>query len=141
MSSLWSAITASASGLDAQRARMEVAASNMANADSTHGPNNEPYRRREVVLEASEDGFGATLNRAEAAGVKVGDVVEDQSAFGRRYEPSSPDADGDGFVATPNVDVSEEMVDMLGAARAYQANLAAIGVVKDTIQKALDLAK
>jgi flagellar basal-body rod protein FlgC len=141
MSSLWSAITASASGLDAQRARMEVAASNMANADSTHGPNNEPYRRREVLLESSEDGFGATLNKAEAAGVKVSDVVEDQSAFGRRYEPSSPDADGDGFVATPNVDVSEEMVDMLGAARAYQANLAAIGVVKDTIQKALDLAK
>lgn len=141
MSSMWSAINASASGLDAQRARMEVAASNMANADSTHGPNNEPYRRREVVLEASDDGFGASLSKAEASTVKVGDVVEDQSAFGRRYEPSSPDADGDGFVATPNVDVSEEMVDMLGAARAYQANLAAIGVVKDTIQKALDLAK
>jgi flagellar basal-body rod protein FlgC len=121
---------------------MEVAASNLANADSTHGPNNQPYRRREVVLQTSEaDGFGATLNRAEAAGVKVGDIVEDPSAFGRRYEPSSPDADGDGFVATPNVDTPTEMTDMLGAARAYQANLAAIGVVKDTIQRALDLAK
>lgn len=146
MSSMWSAINASESGLDAQRARMEVAASNLANADSTHGPNNEPYRRREVMLEASDpdEGFGATLTRAsgvEAAGVKVSDVVEDPSAFGRRYEPSSPDADADGFVATPNVSVPEEMVDMLGAARAYQANLAAIGVVKDTIQKALDLAK
>jgi len=138
MSSLLSAINASASGLDAQRARMEVAASNLANADSTHGANNEPYRRREVVLQASDpDGFGATLNRVEASGV----IVEDQSAFGRRYEPSSPDADADGFVATPNVDVATEMTDMLGAARAYQANLAAIGVVKDTIQRALDLAK
>jgi|SRR5690348_11915285 flagellar basal-body rod protein FlgC len=147
MSSMWSAINASASGLDAQRARMEVAASNLANADSVHGPNNQPYRRREVMLESSDpDGFGATLTRAsgsgvEAAGVKVTDVVEDQSPFGRRYEPSSPDADSDGYVATPNVSVPEEMVDMLGAARAYQANLAAIGVVKDTIQKALDLAK
>lgn len=142
MASLISAINASASGLDAQRARMEVAASNLANADSTHGANGEPYRRREVQLQASDpDGFGATLNRVEASGVKVNDIVEDQSAFGRRYEPSSPDADADGFVATPNVDVATEMTDMLGAARAYQANLAAIGVVKDTIQKALDLAK
>jgi flagellar basal-body rod protein FlgC len=142
MSTLLSAINASASGLDAERARMEVAASNLANADSTHGPNNEPYRRREVVLEASDaDTFGATLNRVQASGVKVSQVVEDPTPFGRRYEPSSPDADADGFVATPNVDVPEERVDMLGAARAYQANLAAIGVVRDTIQKALDLAK
>lgn len=142
MSSMWSAINASASGLDAQRARMEVAASNLANADSTHGPNNEPYRRREVVLQSADaDEFGATLTQAQTAGVKVGDVVEDQTPFGRRYEPASPDADADGFVATPNVDVSEEMVDMLGASRAYQANLAAIGIVKDTIQRALDLAK
>jgi len=142
MSSLLSAINASASGLDAQRARMEVAASNLANADSTHGPNGEHYRRREVVLEATDPNcFGATLNRVEAAGVRVNDVVEDQSAFQRRYDPSSPDADADGFVAMPNVQVPEEMTDMLGAARAYQANLAAIGVVRDTIQKALDLAK
>ncbi len=142
MSSLLSAINASASGLDAQRARMEVAASNLANADSTHGPNGEPYRRREVVLETGDaNSFGATLNRVEASGVRVKDVVEDQSPFTRRYDPSSPDADGDGFVAMPNVQVPEEMTDMLGAARAYQANLAAIGVVRDTIQKALDLAK
>jgi flagellar basal-body rod protein FlgC len=87
MSSLLSAINASASGLDAQRARMEVAASNLANADSTHGPNGEPYRRREVVLEATDPNcFGATLNRVEAAGVRVKDVVEDQSAFQRRYD-------------------------------------------------------
>jgi flagellar basal-body rod protein FlgC len=142
MPTLISAIHASASGLDAQRARMEVAASNLANADSTRGPNNEPYRRREVVLESTgPDSFGATLDRTGAAGVKVSGVIEDQSAFRRRYEPSHPDADADGFVAEPNVDVPEEMVDMLGAARAYQANLSAIGLIRDTIQKALDLAK
>src|SRR5215471_3123251 len=122
MASLLSAINASASGLDAQRARMEVAASNLANADSTHGPNGEPYRRREVILEANDPGgFGATLNRVQAAGVTVKDVVEDQSAFTKKYDPSSPDADADGYVSMPNVQVPEEMTDMLGAARAYQA--------------------
>ena len=142
MPTLSSAINAAASGLDVQRARMEVAVSNMSNADSTRGPNNEPYRRREVVLEAtSPDGFGATLDRVAATGVKVTAVVEDQEAFRRRYEPSHPDADSEGYLAVPNVDVPEEMVDMLGAARAYQANLTAIGIIRDTVQRALELAK
>src|SRR5689334_16306605 len=103
MPTLLSAIHASATGLDAQRARLEVAASNLANADSTTGPNNEPYRRR--------------------------------------YDPSHPNADADGFVAEPNIDVPEEMVNMVGAARAYQANLSAISLIRDTISKALELAK
>jgi flagellar basal-body rod protein FlgC len=139
MSTLSSAITAAASALDAQRARMEVAVSNLANAESTRGPDGQPYRRREVVLESQPaDPFSG---RIEAAGVRVSEVIEDQSPFRRRYEPSHPDADADGFVAVPNVDVPEEMVDMLGAARAYQANLTAIGLIRDTVQKALDLAK
>jgi flagellar basal-body rod protein FlgC len=143
MAGLLSAIDASASGLEVERARMEVAVSNLANADSTRGPNNEPYRRREVVLESTQTGpsFGATLDQAQAAGVRVAAIVEDQSPFHRRYEPSHPDADADGYVSTPNVDEPEEMVDMLGAARAYQANLSAIGLVRDTLQKTLDLAK
>jgi flagellar basal-body rod protein FlgC len=141
--SLTSALNASASALDVERARMEVAVSNLANADSTRGPNNEPYRRREVVLEATQPDqtFSASLDQAQAAGVRVAAVVEDQSPFPRRYEPSHPDADADGFVAMPNVDVPEEMVDMLGAARAYQANLTAVGLIRDTMQRALDLAK
>ena len=141
MSNLLSAINASASALDAQRARMEVAVSNMANAESTRGPDGQPYRRRDVVLET--DTFDKVLRAGtvEAAGVRVADVVEDTSAFRRRYEPSNPDADADGFVAMPNVDVPEEMVNMLGAARAYQANLTAIGLIRDTVQRALDLAK
>jgi len=140
MSTLNSAIAASASGLDVQRARMEVAVSNMANAESTRSANGEPYRRREVVLQATDDGTDGVTDPT-ATGVRVAAVLEDQSAFQRRYEPSHPDADADGFVAMPNVDVPEEMVDMLGAARAYQANLSAIGIIADTIKKALDLAK
>lgn len=140
---LSSAIAASATALDAQRARIEVAVSNIANAESTRGPDGQPYRRRDVVLGATplDDPFGGALERAQAVGVTVHQIVEDQSPFRRRYEPSHPDADGEGFVATPNVDVPEEMVDMLGAARAYQANLTAINLVRDTIQRALELGR
>jgi flagellar basal-body rod protein FlgC len=139
MSTLLSAINASASALDAQRARMEVAVSNLANAESTRGPDGQPYRRREVVLESVQGAAAPFEVRAD--GVRVASVVEDQAEFRRRYEPSHPDADENGFVAMPNVDVPEEMVDMLGAARAYQANLAAIGLIRETVQKALELAK
>jgi len=137
-----SALNVSASALDAQRSRLEVAVSNIANAESTRGADGQPYRRRDVVLGAQPvDTFDAALGRADAVGVQVKGIVEDQSAFRRRYEPSHPDADAEGFVAMPNVDVPEEMVDMLGAARAYQANLTAIGLIRDTIQRALDLGK
>lgn len=145
MSKLQSAVNAAASALDAQRVRMEVAVSNMANAESTRGANNEPYRRRDVALQATPpDTFGQLLGAADtgnASGVKVAGIVEDQSPFKRSYEPSHPDADKDGWVNLPNVDVPEEMVNLLGAARAYQANLTAIGLIRDTVQKALDLAK
>lgn len=140
-STLSSAIAASASALDVQRARMEVAVSNLANAESTRGPDGQPYRRREVVLQTVQgdgDPFSSTV---QAAGVRVAEIVQDQAEFRRRYEPSHPDADADGFVAMPNVDVPEEMVDMLGAARAYQANITAIGLIRDTVQRALELAK
>ncbi len=137
------AITASAGALEAQRARMEVAVSNMANAESTRGTDGEPYRRRDVVLTSAPIGsaFDAAMGRANAVGVKVSNVVQDQMPFKQRYEPSHPDADTQGYVQVPNVDVPEEMVDMMSAARAYQANLTAIGVVRDTIQKALELGR
>ncbi|MEZ5420322.1 MAG: flagellar basal body rod protein FlgC [Vicinamibacterales bacterium] len=139
---LSTALTASASALDAQRARIEVAVSNIANAESTRGPDGKPYRRRDVVLESEPIApFDGELGRAEAIGVRVTDIVEDQGDFRRRYEPSHPDADAEGFVAMPNVDVPEEMVDMLGATRAYQANLTAINLIRDTIQRALELGR
>jgi flagellar basal-body rod protein FlgC len=141
MGNLLQAITASASALDVQRARMEVAVSNLANAESTRDVDGQPYRRREVVIESVPFEQQFDRSQVQMAGVRVAAVVEDKGEFRRRYEPSHPDADADGFVAVPNVDVPEEMVDMIGAARAYQANLTAINLIRDTVQKALELAK
>ena len=139
---LSTAITASATALDAQRARIEVAVSNIANAESTRGPDGPPYRRRDVVLRAQPiETFSTSPGGAEEIGDTWKEMVEDQAPFRRRYEPAHPDADSEGFVAMPNVDVPEEMVDMLGAARAYQANLTAINLIRDTIQKALELGR
>ena len=142
MGTLRNAINASASALEVERARIEVAVSNMANAESTRGPDGQPYRRRNVVLAAApEGGFDAALTGAGAVGVRLDGVVEDQSPFRRRYDPSHPDADGEGFVAMPNVDAPEELVDMLSATRAYQANITAIGLIREMVQKALDLGR
>jgi flagellar basal-body rod protein FlgC len=122
--------------------RIEVAVSNLANAESTRGPDGRPYRRRDVVLASGPvETFDAALGRAGAVGVRVSNIVEDASAPRRRYEPSHPDADGEGYVALPNVDSAEEMVDMVGAARAYQANLTAISIIRDLIQRALELGR
>lgn len=141
-SPLRSAVNAAASALNAERARIEVAVSNLANIESTRGPDGQPYRRRDVVLQSNPiDSFDSVLGRASATGVKVAAVVEDQAAPRRRYEPSHPDADAEGYVALPNVDPAEEMVDMLSAARAYQANLTAIGLIRDMVSRALDLGK
>jgi flagellar basal-body rod protein FlgC len=140
MSTLSSAINASASALNAERTRIEVAVSNLANAESTRGADGEPYRRRDVVL-TSDRSFESALGEAGAVGVKVAAVVEDQEPFKRRYDPSHPDADTNGFVAMPNVDTPEEMVNMLSASRAYQANLTAIGLIRDLVQRSLELGK
>jgi flagellar basal-body rod protein FlgC len=142
MSTLGSAITASASALNAERQRIEVAVSNLANAESTRGPDGQPYKRKDVVLASQPtEQFQDLLSRANATGVRVAAVVDDQSAPRRRYEPSHPDADSEGYVSLPNVDTAEEMVDMLGAARAYQANLTAINLIRDLVQRALDLGR
>ena len=136
MSTLSSAITASASALSAERTRIEVAVSNMANAESTRGPDGQPYRRRDVVLAPDErSSFDTALGKANAVGVKVAAVVEDQAPFRRRYEPSHPDADAEGFVPLPNVEPQNEMVDLIGASRAYQANLAAISLIRDLVSR------
>jgi flagellar basal-body rod protein FlgC len=131
-------MNASASALDVQRARLEVAVSNLANAESTAGVNGGPYRRREVLLESvpSDGADGGT-----GFGVRVAAIVEDQSPFQTRFEPGHPQADESGNIQLPNVDVPMEMVDMLGAARAYQANLAAISLIRETVQKALEIGR
>ena len=99
MPTLSSAISASASALNAERARIEVAVSNLANAESTRGPDGQPYRRRDVVLQADPgSSFDATLGQVQAVGVKVADIVQDGGSFRTRYEPNHPDADENGFV-------------------------------------------
>ena len=142
MSTLDSAITAAGSALRAERTRIEVAVSNMANAESTRGPDGSPYRRRDVVLaSAPVESFGDALGQATATGVAVVEVALDQQPGRKRYEPSHPDADTEGYVALPNVEPAEEMVDMLSAARAYQANLTAINLIRDMVQRALELGR
>ena len=141
-SPLRSAVNAAASALNAERARIEVAVSNLANIESTRGPDGQPYRRRDVVLQSAPvDSFDQVLGRASSTGVQVAGIVEDQTAPRKRYEPSHPDADKEGYVSLPNVDPAEEMVDMLSAARAYQANLTAIGLIRDMVSRALELGK
>ena len=142
MSSLSAAMQASSSALTAELVRIEAATSNLANANSTRGPDGTPYRRRDVMLSSAPIGsFDASLRDAQAVGVRVDSVVEDQAPFRRRYEPAHPDAGTDGYVQLPNVDPAEAMVDLLGAARAYQANLAAVGVIREIRQSALDLGR
>src|SRR5262249_48043866 len=142
MSTLNNALGVSASALTAERVRIEAAVSNLANAESTRGPDGQPYRRRDVVLAADpQTTFEQALGQASAVGVKVAAVVEDQTPPKMRYDPSHPDANAEGFVALPNIDTPEEMVNMLSASRAYQANLTAIGLIRDVVQKSLALGK
>ena len=142
MSTLNAAVSVAASALAAERTRIEVAVSNLANADSTRGPDGRPYRRRDVVL-AADPGptFDTALGRAAAVGVRVAAIAQDAEPARRRFDPSHPDADGEGFVALPNVNAAEEMVDMVSAARAYQANLTAINLIRDLVQRSLELGR
>jgi flagellar basal-body rod protein FlgC len=142
MSTLDSAISAAQTALRAERVRIETAISNLANAETTRGPDGQPYRRRDVVLAPEPVApFESMLDLASATGVRVAAVVEDQEPFERRYEPSHPDADAEGYVSLPNVDPAEEMVNVLSATRAYQANLAAIGLIRQLGDRALELGK
>ena len=140
--SLFSAISVGASGMSAQRARAEVLVENLANADTTRTPDGGPYRRKDVVFETSpvaEEFSSIFARQVGTGGVAVSGIVTDTSAPQRRYMPGHPDADADGYVAFPNVNPAEDMVDLMGAARGYEANVAAITAVKDMIQHSIDL--
>jgi len=142
MSTLSAAIKASGSALSAERARIEVAVSNLSNAGSTRSADGQPYRRRDVILAPDQvHSFDAALGAASATGVKVAGIVEDTQPFQVVHDPTHPDADAEGNVLLPNVKAEEEMVDLLTAARAYQANLAAVNVIRDMVARALELGK
>jgi flagellar basal-body rod protein FlgC len=141
--SLFSALSVGASGMAAQRARAELLVENMANAETTRTPEGGPYRRKDVVFESGSvespfsSIFSAQLNAP--TGVGISDVITDDSQPERRYMPGHPDADQDGYVAFPNMNPAEDMVNLMGSARSYEANVAAIGAVKDMIQRSIDL--
>lgn len=127
-----------ASGLAAQRLRMETVASNLANANSTRTAEGGPYRRRDVVFQASAVPFRDALD-ASLRQVRVSGVVEDSSEPRMRYEPGHPDADAQGFVAYPNVEPVTEMVNLLGATRAYEANLTVMEATKGLMMRAMEI--
>jgi flagellar basal-body rod protein FlgC len=134
------AFAISASGLRAQRLRMDVIAANLANAQSTRTPEGGPYRRRDVVLESIPQGerFDDFLAGAEpGAAVKVSRVVADPRPPQVVFDPGHPDADAHGYVALPNVNVVAEMVDLMAATRAYEANVAAVNATKRVLEAAL----
>lgn len=128
---MFSIFQVAGSAMQAQSQRMNVAASNLANADSIAGPDGEPYRARQVVFESrGRDGTG---------GVGVSRVVEDPSPFRREYRPGDPNADQDGYVSMPNVQPVEEMVNMIEASRSYQASVEVMNTSKQLMSKTLTL--
>lgn len=134
---LFAASGISGSGMAAERLRMEVIANNIANANSTRGPDGDPYRRQDVVFAevlGTEIGGPKTLKGVEAV-----DVVEDQSEFPRVYQPGHPDADAEGYVRLPNVQLPIEMVNLLTASRSYEANLKAAQTFRQMNEQALTL--
>lgn len=140
---LFSALSVSASGMAAQRTRAEVITENLANAETTRTPEGGPYRRKDVVFESAGSGvdFRSTLGDAMGvrAGVSVSEIVTDSRDPEKRYIPGHPDADKEGYVAFPRVNPAEDMVDLMGASRGFQANVSAMSAIKDMIRSSIDL--
>lgn len=151
---MFDSLNISASALTAQRLRMDVTSSNIANAESTRGKyvngKWEPYRRKMVVMEPREKSFNQVLQsemqkqtqpQTNLQGVRVTGIVEDQTPLKMVYNPTHPDANEEGYVMMPNVDLSKEMVDLLAASRAYEANVTSFNTGKSMMLKALDIGR
>jgi flagellar basal-body rod protein FlgC len=136
---IFDALDISASGLIAERTRMDVTSQNLANAQSSG------YRRQDVVLRESGGGFANVLGQAIGAssdsgrGVEVAEVTTDQAEQRRVYDPGHPDADGQGYVRLPNVNAVSEMTDLISASRAYEANVTAMNTAKQMFSKTLEI--
>ncbi|MCI9598011.1 MAG: flagellar basal body rod protein FlgC [Firmicutes bacterium] len=148
--SFLSSLNISASGMTAQRARLDVAAENIANIETTRTESGGPYRRRMIVLEAKNDSFSQVLSQTMAgasrgtqttAGVRATQILEDPTELKAVYEPDHPDADEEGYVRMPNIDMVKEMTDGMAATRSYEANITAFNAVKLMAQKALEVGK
>lgn len=141
-----SALDISATGLSAQRLRMDVISDNIANVNTTRTANGGPYRRKVVILRENQNTsfdsiLGDLRGKFDGAGVLVDSIQEDQSPFKKVYQPGNPDADVNGYVLMPNVNIVTEMVDMISATRAYEANVTAANATKDMAMKTLNIGK
>ena len=138
---MFRALQISASGMTAQRTRMDVVSENLANTDTTVTASGRPYQRKVVVLRAADGSFGDALRNAStpAGGVTVGGVVESDEAPRRVHMPGHPQADKDGFVNMPAVNPLREMIDMMSSTRAYEANATAFQATKAMSTKLLEL--
>ncbi|MDQ0270234.1 flagellar basal body rod protein FlgC [Cytobacillus purgationiresistens] len=146
--SIFHSMNTTASALTAGRLRMDVISSNMANVDSTRGVTGaDPYRRKSVVMEPKEGQFSSFLNTAmnrsdsAGSGVKVSRIVADETPFKMVFDPSHPDANGEGYVEMSNVDPLREMVDLISATRSYEANVTVFNANKGMLMKALEIGK
>ncbi|MCX7746992.1 MAG: flagellar basal body rod protein FlgC [Clostridia bacterium] len=144
----FSALNIGASALTAQRLRMDVISQNIANANTTRTENGTPYRRRDVIFEerSPKTPFSEYLNEASkeriiGSGVRVSNIVEDQAPFKKVYDPGHPDANEEGYVEMPNIDIVTEMVNMISATRAYEANVTSINTSKSLAMKALEIGR
>lgn len=151
---MFNSLNISGSALTAQRLRMDVVSSNIANASSTRGTlvdgQWEPYRRKMVVMEPREKAFNQILagqmkkqagGQSQLEGVRVTGIVDDSTPFKMVFDPSHPDADAEGYVKMPNVDLSKEMIDLLASSRAYEANVTAFNTGKSIMMKALEIGR
>lgn len=142
----FNSINVSSSALSAERTRMNLISSNLANANATRTPEGGPYKRKDAVFTATplESRFNRALDGATAQQVRqveVSQIVEDQNPPRLQYDPGHPDANPQGYVAMPNVNVVEEMADMIGATRAYEANVTAVQAAKSMAMKTLEIGR
>ena len=133
---MFDALGISATGMTAERLRMDVIASNLANANSTTGADGQPYRRRMVLLSEASPSFGQVLG-----GVQVDGIAQDPSPPKRVYDPTNPQADAQGYVSMPNVNPVTEMVDLITASRSYEANVTAMNAAKQMFTSTLNVLK
>ncbi len=142
-----SVLKISESALSAQRLRLQIISSNLANAESTRTPTGGPYRRKDVIFSAAQSPMPfasllqARMDNTESGQVRVVKVIEDPRPFRRVYNPGHPDADGNGYLMLPNVNIIEEMLNLISATRAYEANVTVIQATKQMVMKALEIGK
>lgn len=146
--SFLSSLNIATSGMTAQRLRLDIASENIANIETTRTANGEPYKRKLVVLQSKEDSFQSVLSRARensargtSAGVHATSILTDETSLKPVYNPDHPDANEEGYVMMPNIDLIKETTDSMSATRSYEANITAFNAIKLMAQKALEIGK